>query len=97
MVEQNGNKRGVRLRRSGSVTSKSGDKSVVVVVERRVRHPLYGKVILKSRKYHVHDAGNEAGVGDKVTIVECRPVSKLKHWRLLKIVESARTMGAAGR
>lgn len=87
----------MRLRRRGRVASKSGDKSVVVVVERRVRHPLYGKTVRHTRKYHVHDAGNEARVGDRVTIVECRPVSKLKRWRLLKVdAAAAGTMGATG-
>ena len=71
--------------RFGTVISKSGDKSIVVEVEQRKRHPLYGKVLRSRRKYHVHDESNKAVIGNKVHITECRPVSRLKRWRLLEI------------
>lgn len=77
--------RGERISRKGTVVSRSGDKSVVVRIERRKRHPLYGKVIRVFRKYHVHDADNQANVGDRVQIVECRPISSLKRWRILAV------------
>ena len=65
---------------SGVVTSKSGNKSIVVQVDRRVRHPLYKKFMKKSKKYHAHDEANTFGVGDKVRIQECAPISKQKTW-----------------
>jgi small subunit ribosomal protein S17 len=65
---------------SGVVTSKSGNKSIVVQVDRRVRHPLYKKFMKKSKKYHAHDEENQFGVGDKVRIQECAPISKQKTW-----------------
>ncbi len=77
----------MRKRRNGTVVSRSGDKSIVVQVEMRKRHPLYGKIIRQFKKFHVHDEGNTAGVGDRVRIVETRPLSKLKRWRLLSITE----------
>ena len=67
----------------GVVVSNTGDKTVVVRVERRVRHPLYGKIIRRSKKYHAHDPENAHGVGDIVRIRECRPISKLKSWEVL--------------
>ena len=79
--------RGSRKERNGKVVSKSGDKSLVVLVERRKPHPLYGKVVTYSRKYHVHDEENAAKVGDRVRIVECRPVSRLKRWRLVEVLK----------
>lgn len=79
--------RGDRKIRKGTVVSKSGDKSVVVKSERRVRHPLYGKVIKKIKKYHAHDEANTASVGDQVTIVETRPLSATKCWRIVKLEE----------
>ncbi|MBA4389135.1 MAG: 30S ribosomal protein S17 [Verrucomicrobia bacterium] len=81
--------RGTRKERKGRVVSKSGNKSVVVLTESRGVHPKYGKVIKHFKKFHVHDEGNSAKVGDLVTIVETRPLSKLKRWRLKEIVESA--------
>lgn len=78
--------RGHRKLRQGVVVSRSGDKSIVVLVERRYTHPLYGKVVKKEKRYHTHDAGNEAQVGDHVSITEMRPVSKLKRWRLTGFV-----------
>ena len=76
---------GVRKTRKGTVVSKSGDKTVVVLVERRYRHPLYGKELTDRRKFHAHDEANRAKVGDKVRIEECRPLSRMKRWRLVDI------------
>ena len=81
-------KAGVRKTRRGTVVSKSGDKTVVVLVERRYRHPLYGKELIDRKKFHAHDEANRAKVGDKVRIEECRPLSRMKRWRLVEI-ESA--------
>ena len=75
----------VRKERSGKVVSKSGDKSIVVLVEARRRHPRYDKVVNFSKRFHVHDPANAAKIGDKVRITECRPQSKLKKWRLLEV------------
>ena len=76
--------------RQGVVVSTAGDKTCVVKVEERKKHPMYGKMITMSKKYHAHDENNDAGVGDTVEIMETRPLSKLKHWRLLTIVEKAK-------
>jgi small subunit ribosomal protein S17 len=81
--------RNLRKQREGVVVSDKMDKSVVVRVERRVRHPLYGKVVTRSKKFHVHDEENKAKVGDVVRIQECRPLSRLKRWRLVDVVRSA--------
>lgn len=75
--------RGLRKVRTGVVVSKSGEKTVVVRGERRERHPLYGKVVRRFKRYHVHDEANTAKVGDKVTIMETRPLSKTKRWRIV--------------
>jgi small subunit ribosomal protein S17 len=83
MAETNST-RGNRKVRKGRVVSKSGDKSVVVRTERRERHPIYGKVVRRFKKYHAHDADNSATVGDEVTIVETRPLSATKRWRIVK-------------
>lgn len=91
MTEAVAEKRGNRKVRNGEVVSRSGDKSVVVVVERRKRHAVYGKVIRLSSKFHVHDERNEAKVGDKVQIMECRPISRLKRWRLVSVVDTQDT------
>ena len=90
MVEAANSDRGVRKRRQGVVANRSGDKSIVVRVERRVRHPLYGKILRRATKYHVHDDKNAAQVGDKVTIEECRPISRMKRWRLQEILSTSR-------
>ncbi len=82
--------RGNRKVRKGTVVSRSGDRSIVVQTERRKRHPLYGKVVRFFKRYHAHDAENAAKIGDKVSIEECRPISRTKHWRL-KSVETDRT------
>jgi small subunit ribosomal protein S17 len=83
MAETN-NTRGSRKVRKGKVVSKSGIKSVVVRSERRERHPIYDKVVRRFKKYHVHDEDNSAAVGDEVTIVETRPLSATKRWRVVK-------------
>ena len=75
---------------TGKVVSDKMDKTVTVLIERHVKHPLYGKIIMRSSKYHAHDEENKAKVGDKVRIVETRPLSKLKRWRLLEILETAK-------
>jgi len=79
-----------RKLRQGVVVSTSGEKTCVVKVEDRKKHPMYGKMITKSAKFHVHDENNQCGVGDTVTIMETRPLSKLKHWRLVEIIEKAK-------
>ena len=73
----------------GSVVSDKMNKSAVVLIERRVKHPVYGKFMKKSTKLHIHDENNECGVGDTVQITECRPISRTKSWKLVKIVEKA--------
>ena len=82
--------RNTRKERQGVVVSDVQDKTIVVRVERRTTHPLYGKTLKVSKKYHVHDEANDAGVGDTVRIRETRPMSKKKRWRLEKIVERAK-------
>lgn len=72
---------------TGQVVSDKMDKSAVVMVERRVKHPLYGKFIRRSTRFHIHDENNECKQGDKVTIQECRPVSRTKSWKLVEVVE----------
>jgi small subunit ribosomal protein S17 len=79
-----------RKSRQGVVVSTAGEKTCVVKVEERKKHALYGKMITISKKFHAHDENNDAGVGDTVVIMETRPLSKLKHWRLLEIVEKAK-------
>jgi len=74
---------------TGSVVSDKMDKSAVVLIERRVKHPVYGKFVRKSTKLHIHDENNECGIGDIVQITECRPISKTKSWKLVKVVEKA--------
>ena len=74
---------------TGTIVSDKGDKTVVVLVERKVKHPLYGKIIRLSKKYHAHDEANVFKAGETVRIEECRPVSKLKSWRVLDKVAEA--------
>lgn len=74
----------------GRVTSSAMDKTVTVVIERRVKHPLYGKFMRRSTKIHAHDEANSCGEGDLVRVEQCRPLSKTKTWRLLEIIEKAR-------
>jgi small subunit ribosomal protein S17 len=73
----------------GNVVSNKMDKSITVLVERRVLHPLYKKTIRKSTKLHAHDEGNDCNIGDTVLIQECRPMSKTKSWRLVRVLERA--------
>ncbi|MGN0528091.1 MAG: 30S ribosomal protein S17 [Eubacterium sp.] len=82
--------RNLRKTRIGVVTSDKMDKTVVVTIQDRVKHPLYNKIVDKSVKYKAHDENNECGIGDKVEIMECRPYSKDKNWRVVKIVEKAK-------
>jgi len=75
---------------TGTVVSDKGDKTIVVSVERRVKHPLYGKIIKRSKKYHAHDAANEYRAGEIVRIEECAPVSKLKTWAVVDRIGTAK-------
>lgn len=80
----------VSRRLTGKVVSDKMQKTVTVLVERRVKHPLYGKVMIRSRKYHAHDENNEFRPGDLVTIEECRPLSRTKAWTVIRLVEKAK-------
>lgn len=73
----------------GTVVSDKMDKSITVLIERRVKHPVYGKYMSRSTKLHVHDETNDSRAGDKVEIVECRPISKTKAWNLVRVVKRA--------
>jgi small subunit ribosomal protein S17 len=90
MSEQEATVRGARKVREGIVVSDKMDKTVVVAVEERVKHPLYGKVMTKSERLKAHDEANEAGVGDRVRVMETRPTSATKRWRLVEILEKAK-------
>ena len=90
MSEQEATVRGARKVREGVVVSDKMDKTVVVAVEERVKHPLYGKVMTKSERLKAHDQANEAGVGDRVRVMETRPTSASKRWRLVEILEKAK-------
>ena len=83
-------KRNARKVVTGTVVSISGDKSITVKIDYRKRHPKYGKMMTISKKLHAHDEKNECGVGDPVTVMETRPLSKTKRWRLVEIVERAK-------
>lgn len=85
MTEQNTAKRTV----NGRVVSNRMDKTVTIAVERLVRHPLYGKYIRRTTKLHAHDEDNSCQLGDWIAVEECRPLSKIKSWRLVKIIERA--------
>ncbi|MFS8637573.1 MAG: 30S ribosomal protein S17 [Gemmatimonadota bacterium] len=87
MAEKKRNSRKVRV---GTVVSDKMDKTVVVAVERRVLHPLYGKPVVRTKKYHAHDEENTAREGDVVRIMETRPLSKTKRWRVLEVIERAK-------
>ena len=89
-TEQKATERGTRKTRTGLVVSDKMQKTVVVAIERRVPHPVYGKMVTRTKRLKAHDAANSAKVGDTVRIVETRPLSKDKRWRLLEIVERAR-------
>jgi small subunit ribosomal protein S17 len=88
-------KRGRRKERTGVVLSAAMNKTIVVQVERKTRHPLYGKEMRQIEKFYAHDEDNKAKAGDKVLITETRPLSKLKRWRLVKVLE-AETAPVAG-
>ena len=81
--------RGIRKERTGIVSSSVQDKTIVVTVTRKTKHKRYNKVINVSKKYYAHDENNDAGKGDTVRIVETRPTSKLKRWRLVEVTERA--------
>lgn len=82
--------RNLRKERIGTVTSSKMDKSIVVAVERKVKHPKYGKFLNKTTKFVAHDEKNECGIGDTVKIAETRPMSKTKRWRLVEVVAKAK-------
>ncbi len=82
--------RNLRKTRVGMVVSDKMDKTAVVAILDNVKHPMYGKVIKRTVKIHVHDEKNECGVGDKVEVMETRPLSKTKRWRLVEIIEKAK-------
>ena len=82
--------RGLRKKRLGRVVSDKMDKTIVVAVETKVRHPLYGKTVNRTTKFKAHDENNTAKIGDRVMIMETRPLSKDKRWRLVEVVEKAK-------
>ena len=82
--------RGYRKTRIGVVVSDKMDNTIVVAIKTKVRHPLYGKMVNRTRKFKAHDENNECGIGDTVKIMETRPISKDKRWRLVEIVEKAK-------
>ena len=88
-TEKQAEENNVQRTLTGSVTSDAMDKTVTVMIERRIKHPVYGKYITRSTKLHVHDEKNECGKGDVVVIEQCRPMSKTKSWNLVEIVEKA--------
>ena len=79
-----------RKSRTGVVTSDKMDKTITVAVERKVKHPLYGKFLKKTTKFHAHDETNQCGIGDTVKIMETRPLSKTKRWRLVEVITKAK-------
>ena len=89
-AEAEAESRKVRKVREGTVTSAGMDKTVVVTIIERVRHPKYNKFILRAKKLYAHDEANDAGVGDKVRVMETRPLSKLKRWRVTDVLERAK-------
>lgn len=82
--------RNMRKTRTGTVVSDKMDKTVVVAIKDNVRHPLYGKIIKRTSKVHAHDEKNECGIGDRVSLMETRPLSKTKRWRVVEIIEKAK-------
>ena len=83
-------KRNLRKERIGTVTSNKMEKSIVVSEEKKVKHPMYGKFVLKTKKYIAHDEKNDCNIGDTVKIMETRPFSKTKCWRMVEIIERAK-------
>lgn len=90
METNNAPVRSFRKTRVGIVVSDKMDKTIVVAIKTKVRHPLYGKMVNRTRKFKAHDENNECGIGDTVKIMETRPLSKDKRWRLVEIVEKAK-------
>ncbi|MDN3357232.1 30S ribosomal protein S17 [Actinomadura sp. DC4] len=90
MSEQNTETRSYRKIREGLVVSDKMDKTVVVAVEDRVKHALYGKIIRRTTKYKAHDESNACGIGDRVRLMETRPLSATKRWRVVEILEKAK-------
>jgi small subunit ribosomal protein S17 len=90
MLAKMEDKRNLRKERIGVVTSNKMDKSIVVAQVTKVKHPLYGKFVLKTKKFHAHDETNDCNIGDTVKIMETRPLSKTKCWRLVEIIERAK-------
>ncbi|MCW2884868.1 MAG: rpsQ [Streptosporangiaceae bacterium] len=90
MTEQQTQVRGNRKVREGLVVSDKMDKTVVVAVEDRVKHALYGKIIRRTTKYKAHDEANECGIGDRVRLMETRPLSATKRWRVIEVLEKAK-------
>jgi small subunit ribosomal protein S17 len=90
MAETTTQTRNLRKTRIGIVTSNKMTKTITVAVERKVKHPIYGKFVKKTTKFHAHDEKNEASIGDIVRIMETRPLSKTKRWRLVEIVEKVK-------
>jgi small subunit ribosomal protein S17 len=82
--------RNERKSRIGIVSSNKMNKTITVVIERKKKHPIYGKFVKQTKKFHAHDEKNEAGIGDTVRIMETRPMSKSKRWRLVEIMEKAK-------
>jgi small subunit ribosomal protein S17 len=82
--------RNLRKEKVGQVVSNKMEKSITVIVDQRVKHPVYGKFVHKSKKFMAHDEDNTCGIGDKVKIVETRPLSKNKRWRLVEVIEKAK-------
>lgn len=82
--------RGIRKTRTGVVVSDKMDKTITVAIRTRVRHPLYGKILNRTTKIKAHDEQNACGIGDRVLVMETRPISREKHWRLVEIIEKAK-------
>jgi len=89
-ADETDEKRGFRKTREGLVISDKMEKTVVVAVEDRVKHPLYGKVLRRTSKLHAHDEASTAGIGDRVLLMETRPLSATKRWRVVEILEKAK-------
>ena len=85
MVERN-----LRKTKTGVVTSNKMEKTITIAVERKVKHPIYGKFVKKTSKFHAHDEKNECSIGDTVKIMESRPLSKTKRWRLVEVIEKVK-------
>lgn len=90
MSESNTSAQGHRKVRTGRVVSSKMDKTIVVLVERMIQHPLFGKQLRRHKKYYAHDEENTSKIGDTVRITECRPLSKTKRWRLAEVIERAK-------